>query len=154
MRNPLNHYCRFPVPVNIPHLVSPRRTQRRGYPATFILFLPRFPLSLAPFLSRWRAAVRSRERGGDGEQDPTRSHPIERSRRTEPNAPNAPRSSTSRERGQNRDKPDRRPRLGATRLSVIPIVNKVAAVISRTRDTSGKSQRGTVRFSGTTREGP
>jgi hypothetical protein len=69
--------------------------------------------------------VRSLEHDDDDETraraDPARSHPIERSRRTELNAErvlllDAPRRRRRRRgAGQNRDKPDRRPRT--TRFS-------------------------------------
>lgn len=62
--------------------------------------------------------VRSLERDDDetrARADPARSHPIERSRRTELNAErvlllDAPRRRRRRGAWQNRDKPDRRPR--------------------------------------------
>lgn len=84
----------------------------------FILFLPwLLPLSF-PFVDA-SAIARTR---GQREQNPARSHPIERSRRTELNAGRVLCSSTSRERGQNRDKHDWCPRPSYSAF-YIPIVD-------------------------------
>jgi len=129
MRNPLNHYRRFPFPVNILHPVSHGGHNARGYPVTCDLFYFFFFRFFFFFLVDASTIARTRRRRTRA--DPARCHPIERSRRTELNAP---RRRSPLERDRTVTSP-----IGALDSSFSTLRSGLASIISVTRDTFGES---------------